>query len=209
MILTYSFLRFAYNPANVMALDPLDTMTVQVECVSGSMEPGITCLDRLTVAGPAFEDIGIGTIIVTPMCFTPDPDTAVVHRVVAIRGAEYMTMGDNNGYVDDCWIPFDSVYGYVVDVEKRGSPEAIALLDRIWEIEEQRDMLDIAMTERVNLLYEKLTMVYVATSDESQMAYAMEHDALVPTYNQWIVEYDESVAEITSLRAQLQGMRED
>jgi hypothetical protein len=61
----------------------------------------------------------------------------------------------------------------------------------------------------MNLLYEKLNLVYTTTDADEQIAYAMEHDTLVPTYNQWIDEYDASVAEIKSLREQLQGMRDD
>jgi signal peptidase I len=208
MILTYSFLRFGYNPANVMALDPLDTMTIQVECVTGSMEPGITCLDTLTVAGPQVEGIRVGTIIVTPLCVNPDPDTAVVHRVIEMKGTLYRTRGDNNDYFDECWTPFESVYGYITHVEKSGSPEGMALLEQIWAMEEQRDMLKRAMVDRMNLLYEKLNLVYTTTDADEQIAYALEHDALVPTYNRWLDEYDASIVEIKSLREQLQDVRD-
>jgi signal peptidase I len=208
MILTYSFLRFGHNPANVMALDPLDTMTIQVECVTGSMEPGITCLDTLTVAGPQVEGIRVGTIIVVPLCVNPDPDAAVVHRVVEMQGTMYRTRGDNNDYIDECWTPFDSVYGYVTHVEKSDSSEGMAILVEIWAMEAERDMLERAMIERMDLLYEKLNLVYTTTDADEKLAYALEHDALVPTYNRWLDEYDTSIVEIKSLREQLQDVRD-
>ena len=105
---------------------------------TGSMEPNITCLDRVTLVPPTDpEEIVVGAVInVDPHCGEGDGDgRGVAHRVTAIKvrnGAHYYaTKGDAISRVDTCWIPYSDVLEYIVAVEKDVYPEYTFLRNQV------------------------------------------------------------------------------
>ena len=105
---------------------------------TGSMEPQITCLDRVHLAPPTDpEDIVVGVVInVDPHCGEGDGDgRGVAHRVTAIKVRNgvhyYATKGDAIGAVDTCWIPYSDVLEYLIAVDKDVYPENAELRDQV------------------------------------------------------------------------------
>ena len=97
---------------------------------TGSMEPAITCLDRVWLVPPTDpEDIVVGVVInVDPHCGEGDGDgRGVAHRVTGIKVRNgvhyYATKGDAISRVDTCWIPYSDVLEYLVAVDKDVYPE--------------------------------------------------------------------------------------
>ena len=97
---------------------------------TGSMEPRITCLDRVHLVPPTDpRDIVVGVVInVDPHCGEGDGDgRGVAHRVTAIKVRNgvhyYATKGDALSAVDTCWIPYSDVLEYIVAVDKDVYPE--------------------------------------------------------------------------------------
>ena len=105
---------------------------------TGSMEPAITCLDRVWLVPPTDpEKIVVGVVInVDPHCGEGDGDgRGVAHRVTAIKVRNgvhyYATKGDAISRVDICWIPYSDVLEYIVAVEKNVYPENTGLRNQV------------------------------------------------------------------------------
>ena len=105
---------------------------------TGSMEPAITCLDRVVLVPPTNpEAIVVGVVInVDPFCGEGDGDgRGVAHRVTGIKVRNgvhyYATKGDAISRVDTCWIPYSDVLEYIVAVEKNVYPENTGLRNQV------------------------------------------------------------------------------
>ena len=107
---------------------------------TGSMEPKITCLDEATyLENPRPEEIAVGaTIYFNPSCWEDEggPDSrGAVHRVMDIKVENgtffYWPKGDANEEADGCWVPFDHVQGYIIEIHKDVRPENAKLRDRV------------------------------------------------------------------------------
>ncbi len=105
---------------------------------TGSMEPKITCLDEATwLENPKPEEIVVGTVITFyPDCLTDEvvEDAAgTAHRVMDIKVENgvysYWPKGDANEEPDGCWVPFDHVQGYIIEIHKDVRPENAVLRD--------------------------------------------------------------------------------
>ena len=88
-----------------------------VKC-TGSMEPAITCLDRLT-----FREVTDDLLLeVGSVATWPEDDYLVLHRIIAIaegpKEVYYLTKGDNNLRDDDVWLPRSSLLEAVVGIEE-------------------------------------------------------------------------------------------
>ncbi len=101
---------------------------------TGSMEPAITCLDRVWLVPPTDpQDIVVGVVInVDPHCGEGDGDgRGVAHRVTGIKVRNgvhyYATKGDAVSAVDTCWVPYSDVLEYIIAVDKDVYPENAAL----------------------------------------------------------------------------------
>ncbi len=103
---------------------------------TGSMEPKITCLDEVTwLENPKPKDIVVGSVIsFYPDCSTDDvvEDAAgTAHRVMDVKVENgvyhYWPKGDNNREADGCWVPFENVQGYVIEIHKDVQPENATL----------------------------------------------------------------------------------
>lgn len=105
---------------------------------TGSMEPAITCLDRVWLVPPTDpQDIVVGVVInVDPHCGEGDGDgRGVAHRVTGIKVRNgvhyYATKGDALGAVDTCWVPYSDILEYLVAVDKDVYPENTRLRDQV------------------------------------------------------------------------------
>ena len=105
---------------------------------TGSMEPKITCLDEATwLENPKPEEIVVGSVIsFYPDCWTEEvvEDAAgTAHRVMDIKVENgvysYWPKGDANEEPDGCWVPFDHVQGYIIEIHKDVRPENAVLRD--------------------------------------------------------------------------------
>lgn len=112
---------------------------------TGSMDPTITCLDSVyVITNPTVESINLGSVIFFDTAGTECSFLikTILHRVIAMKygekGIEYRTKGDHNTTPDECWIPFENVWGIVVKVEKGASPEGQVLLEQIWRIQDKQ-----------------------------------------------------------------------
>ena len=97
---------------------------------TGSMEPKITCLDEATwLENPRPEEITVGTVIsFNPNCWEDEPDnSSTAHRVMDIKVENgvhyYWPKGDAADEPDGCWVPFDHVDGYMIEIHKDVRPE--------------------------------------------------------------------------------------
>lgn len=101
------------------------TRSSRVLC-TGSMEPAITCLDRITLlTNITFDEIVVGSVV-----SYREGDTYVLHRVIDIRPGMVLTQGDAND-VDDGWVEFSSIRGYLIAIRKNAHPENAELRDRV------------------------------------------------------------------------------
>lgn len=106
---------------------------------TGSMEPTITCLDEATWVSPDTpERIVVGTTIAfaSSSCWEDAPDgRGTAHRVIDIKVENgetfYWPKGDGNREADGCWIPYDAVIGYVVELRRNVRPENAFLRDKV------------------------------------------------------------------------------
>ena len=96
---------------------------------TGSMEPAITCLDRITLLRD-FQpsDIVVGAIISyrrPPAC--AGVSNWVLHRVTQIKVEDgtrhYRTKGDASEIDDKCWIPETAVFDYLIGIDKNTTIE--------------------------------------------------------------------------------------
>ncbi|MCY4583501.1 MAG: hypothetical protein OXE50_12015 [Chloroflexi bacterium] len=127
-----------------------DRMALQVSSsemfptCTGSMEPGITCLDTVVVlTNFRPEDIAVDTVI----AFYPPEQTEagdgppVLHRVTDIKieeGVHYFwPRGDALDEPDGHWISKDNVLGYVIELQQGTRPENTALRERVNGAREQ------------------------------------------------------------------------
>lgn len=94
---------------------------------TGSMEPVITCLDRVTWQTRfTEEDITVGTIIAFSQhspCLGGRGGFNVGHRVYSINRSDpfnprYITKGDAVDRTDECTIVFSDIEGYVIAIHK-------------------------------------------------------------------------------------------
>ena len=112
--------------------------TVGFTC-TGSMEPTITCLDEATWVSPDTpERIVVGTTIAFPSsnCWEDAPDDrGTAHRVIDIKVENgetfYWPKGDGNREADGCWIPYNAVIGYMVELRRNVYPENAFLRDKV------------------------------------------------------------------------------
>ncbi len=88
-----------------------------------SMQPFVRNGDVLTLAPLSGREIQIGDIVA---CEEPLSGKLIVHRVIRKRGNEYLVKGDNSYKADGC-VQRDSIYGYVVRVERRGKAVSFSL----------------------------------------------------------------------------------
>ena len=91
-----------------------------VEC-TGSMEPAITCLDRVSFLeiGPE-TDLTVGNVVTFP---DPDGDDySILHRIIAISEQSgeifYLTKGDNAFFTDEEWLHREDLLEVVTAIEK-------------------------------------------------------------------------------------------
>lgn len=118
---------------------------------TGSMEPKITCLDEATwLENPMPEEITVGTVIsFNPNCWEDEPDdTSTAHRVMDIKVENgvyyYWPQGDASDRPDGCWVPFDHVDGYIIEIHKDVNPENAELRN---SVNEARASLEAALEE--------------------------------------------------------------
>ena len=113
---------------------------------TGSMEPKITCLDEATfLDNPRPEEITVGTVIdfASNHCWEDASDDALTaHRVINIKAENgvyhYLPRGDANEE-PDCWVPFDRINGYIIEIHKDVRPENAGLRQKVNEAEEKFD----------------------------------------------------------------------
>ena len=130
------------------ALTP--TVNPVVPMCTGSMEPAITCLDRVEILTNFKPDeIGLGNVI----AFTAEDceniqDGSTLHRVIDISqeaGLFYFeTQGDNAFGPDGCKTPESRIAGYVLSIEKNVVPENSDLRT---EVNDARDSYDDTKAE--------------------------------------------------------------
>ncbi len=156
---------------------------------TGSMEPKITCLDEVTwLENPKPEDIVVGSVI----SFYPDCSTEEVvedaagtaHRVMDIKVENsvysYWPKGDNNREADGCWVPFENVQGYVIEIHKGVQPENATLrglVNRAHEKEDEAWTALEASTERL----EELEAEYLAVIERYCGAGVKPGDCTLPS----------------------------
>ena len=177
---------------------------------TGSMEPAITCLDRVWLVPPTDpEDIVVGVVInVDPHCGEGDGDgRGVAHRVTGIKVRNgvhyYATKGDALGAVDTCWIPYSDVLEYLVAVDKDVYPENAELRDRVngalaaFRAEQAAadaiDRRQLAAREAYYSLLEQTCGVAVSFGNCPQMTEAQDQ-RLRDTYDRYEDLYDEFLA---------------
>lgn len=95
----------------------------EIAC-TGSMEPAITCLDRVTFREVTDDlDLAVGNVVTweTDDCYLAS-ECLALHRIIAIAegagGTYYLTKGDNNPLDDDIWLPRSDLVEAVVGIEK-------------------------------------------------------------------------------------------
>jgi hypothetical protein len=195
-----------------VVVDP--TLTeITVQC-TGSMNPSITCLDTVMVRMSNIHprDIQVGTAVVyTPFqgCLSYAPGILVLHRVVEVRtvGAvqEYLTQGDNvsNNTMDDgCWLPFSSLNGYVVSVEKGTDAEGLRVYGLVAAEEAENLIRRRALTAR---------WLEVVTEEEAQRVCTVDCsnnylDSLRSLFDAEQLAFQASLDCISELRAELQAI---
>lgn len=88
----------------------------EVAC-TGSMEPAITCLDRITFRKVGDLDLEVGNVVTFE-----DGDDLILHRIIAIAESPtetyYLTKGDNNLLDDGLWLRRSELVEVVVGIEK-------------------------------------------------------------------------------------------
>lgn len=184
-----------------------------LECASGSMDPAITCFD-IIIMEPAKDAnrITVGTIISIPPCVNADVKIAIVHRVIATRGTglstEYLTKGDNNSYIDQCWVGFKNIYAVITKVKKRYPPEGVAMLREIWQHEWEQEVLMIDLRDTETQMYALIQQIKETAIPKDQYALAKEYDALTPKYNEWVEEYNNHNLAIDALRLEMQALKD-
>ena len=111
----------------------------RVSC-TGSMEPTITCLDESVKVRPDKpERIVVGTMIsFSPGC---GDDTNIpnnpgrLHRVIDVKVEDgvhyYWPKGDASERPDGCWVPYEDVDSYIVEIRKNVYPENAFLRDQV------------------------------------------------------------------------------
>ena len=168
---------------------------------TGSMEPKITCLDEATyVTNPRPEEITVGsTIHFNPSCWPEEDDTdspGIVHRVMDIKIENgvysYWPKGDANRTDDGCWVPFDHVQGYIVEIHKGVRPENAGLRDSVNEAAsleaEAWDALEAAREEYFSII-ERYCGPGVAAEDCSLPS--PQYDIAIRAHQVWVDAYEE------------------
>lgn len=114
------------------------TPTSGIKC-TGSMEPMLTCLDKVTVLSDFRpDDVVVGaTIVYGYDCLEDEAlvSTRIIHRVMDIKfeGGQYhyWPKGDGNREADGCWVPASEVHGYAIEVHRNVNTENAELRDEV------------------------------------------------------------------------------
>ena len=105
---------------------------------TGSMEPVLTCLDKVTLLPRRYfqpEDVVVGvTIYFSPDCW--GVERGALHRVADVRVTdggeyEYWPKGDGNEEPDGCWVPYSNVISYIIEIDKNAQPQNAELRDNV------------------------------------------------------------------------------
>ena len=215
------------------------TQNVSFSC-TGSMNPKITCMDTAVyLANPMPGDIVIGAVISfnnpetgltrysigggsqTESLYGCGVTGRISHRVVDIKVEAgqyyYRTKGDNNDADDGCWLPFNALNGYLIELKKGSDPVMESLLSQIWKEDAEIKRLKTGMVSRQttydSLLaaYRELCPYYNCTLAEPDFsrAVAMERDMESNRldYNEMLTRYKFLLADIDSMRDKLEGHR--
>ena len=168
---------------------------------TGSMEPKLTCLDEATyVTNPRPEEITVGsTIYFNPSCWPEEDDTdspGIVHRVMDVKIENgvysYWPKGDANEKPDGCWVPFDHVRGYIVEIHKGVRPQNAALRNSVNEaarLEAEAQSASEAAGEEYDSIIEQYCGPGVDPGDCS--LYSPEYDIAIRAHQAWVDAYEE------------------
>ena len=112
---------------------------------SGSMEPAMTCLDRVALRDVSDDlDLAVGNVVTFESndCYFVIAVCLTIHRIVAIAegagGTYYLTKGDDNLLDDDIWLSRADLVEAVVGIEKNAYSDAT----RIKRRQEVSDIVD-------------------------------------------------------------------
>ena len=104
---------------------------------SGSMEPAMTCLDRVALRDVSDDmDLAVGNVVTfeSHNCYFGIAVCPTIHRIVAIAegtgGTYYLTKGDNNLGDDDIWLSRADLAEAVVGIEKNAYSAATRIKQR-------------------------------------------------------------------------------
>ena len=168
---------------------------------TGSMEPKLTCLDEATwVRNPRPEEITVGTTIhFTPSCWPEEDDTysdGIAHRVMDVKIENgvysYWPKGDANREADGCWVPFDHVQGYIVEIHKGVHPQNAALrnsVNRAARLEAEARSASEAAREEYYSIIEQYCGPSVDPGDCSLPS--PQYDIAIRAHQAWVDAYEE------------------
>ncbi len=173
---------------------------------TGSMEPGITCLDTVVVLQNFRpEDIAVNTVIAF---YPPDQTEAgegppVLHRVTDIKIEDdvhyFWPRGDALDEPDGHWISKDNVLGYVIELQQGTRPENAALREQVNGARERyvsaREKMLEARDEYDDTLIRHCGSVAAASSCATSQENLAEIRAAYDTFSEAWDEYLNAVCE--------------